>query len=44
MSIATYEKLTEKLELYHLLKKGLKAAKNDTVKPFNEVAIITVRK
>jgi len=37
MSIATYEKITEKFELYHLLETGLKAANNDKVKPFNEV-------
>ena len=37
MSIATYEKITEKFELYHPLETGLKAANNDKVKPFNEV-------
>lgn len=37
MSIATYEKLTEKFELYNLLETGLKAAENDKVKPFNDV-------
>lgn len=37
MSIATYEKLTEKFELYSLLEVGLKAAENDNVKPINEV-------
>lgn len=37
MSIATYEKLTEKFELYKLLEAGLKATENDQVKPFNEV-------
>lgn len=37
MSIVTYEKLTEKFELYNLLETGLKAVKDDHVKPFNEV-------
>lgn len=37
MSIATYEKLTEKFELYKLLERGLKAAEEDNVKPFNQV-------
>ena len=37
MSIATYEKLTEKFELYKLLEAGLIATKNDQVKSFNEV-------
>jgi len=37
MSIATYEKLTEKFELYNLLETGLKAVENDEVKHFSEV-------
>ena len=37
MSIATYEKLTEKFQLYNLLETGLKAVENDKVKPFSEV-------
>lgn len=36
MSIATYEKLTEKLELFKLLEEGLEAANNNKVKPFND--------
>lgn len=37
MSIATYERLTEKFELYNLLETGLKAAENNKVKPFKDV-------
>lgn len=37
MSIATYEKLTEKFELYNLLETGLKAVENAEVKHFSEV-------
>lgn len=37
MSIATYEKLTEKFELYNLLETGLKAVENTEVKHFSEV-------
>lgn len=37
MSIATYEKLTEKFELYNLLEEGLEAANNNKVKPFDDV-------
>lgn len=37
MSIATYEKLTEKFELYNLLETGLEAKDNNQVKPFNKV-------
>ena len=37
MSIATYEKLTEKFELYNLLEEGLEAANNNKVKSFDDV-------
>lgn len=36
MSIAIYEKLTKKFELYSLFEAGLKAAENDNVKPITK--------
>jgi len=44
MSITTYEKLTEHLELYSLLEKGIEASKNNNIKPFNDVVSEIERK